>query len=957
MPLTPWREIVTPHPDIAKGRFHQAEFAANLGEVIAGNADTEYQDPIEFFARTHLTVGMQRLLATAVKQITGQDGEPIVQLKTAFGGGKTHSMLALYHLLRGESSVAQMEGAEQILNAADVNELPTARFAVIVGTALNPSRTQEVQGIMTRTLWGNIAAQLGGQEGYEIVQAADKKSVAPGADDLTTLLNEFGPVIILIDELVAYTRNIYGVNGLPAGSFDANLTFVQSLTEAVKNTERSQLVASIPESDIEIGGEAGQAALERIQHTIGRLEGIWRPVDADDGFEIVRRRLFSPVRDQTVHDAVCRAFTQLYDENPSDFPVECRDAPYLDRLRRAYPIHPELFDRLYDDWSPLDNFQKTRGVLRLMAAVIHYLWINEDRSPLILPGSIPLDSPPVREELLRYLPESWNAVVDKDVDGNRSEPRAIDEANTRFGEISAARRVARTIFMGSAPHGSGQAVRGLEEMRIRLGVVQPDEHVSVFNDATKRLTDRLTHLYTRAQRYWYDTHPNLRRTMEDRAAKLEPEVVETEIVRRLRQQTQRRGDFRAVHPCPASADVPDESTARLVILSPTTGHQASAQNSEALTTSSEILKERGNLARTYRNMLIFVALDSSEWDSLERETRRYLAWDSIVQEVDALNLDANQRREASQGKKQSDDTVAIRLNDAYSWLLIPTQEGTDPIVWEATRISGSDDNPVAKAVAKVRNDQQLITKWSPVLLKMELDNWLWKDEDHISLKRVWECLATYLYLSRLRDSDVLLETVREGIKTKEFGYANSVDGTETEILRIEEKLKLGNTNSVNETGWYNGLQFGSTGGSIYLDEASVLVKPDVAAKQLEMDAAQQPDSGYPVPPEPPPETNQGNAPYTTQSGQTTGTGTAPSQATAPKRFYGTVNLEPIRAGRDAQQVIEEVVQHLTGLPSADVKITMDIEANVLDGVPEDVVRTVTENCQTLRFTTQEFEEE
>ena len=939
MPLTPWREIVTPHPDIARGRFHQAEFAANLGEVIAGNADAEYQDPIEFFARTYLTEGMRRLLATTVKQVTGKDGEPIVQLKTAFGGGKTHSMLALYHLLSGEASIAQMEGAGQILDEAQVTELPTARFAVIVGTALNPARTQKVKGITTRTLWGNIAAQLGGQDGYEIVKAADKKSVAPGANDLTTLFNEFGPAIILIDELVAYTRNIYGVNGLPAGSFDANLTFVQSLTEAVKNAERSQLVASIPESDIEIGGEAGQAALARIQHTIGRLEGIWRPVGADEGFEIVRRRLFSPVKDQTARDAVCRAFTQLYDENPSDFPVECRDAPYLDRLRRAYPIHPELFDRLYDDWSPLENFQKTRGVLRLMASVIHYLWINQDRSALILPGSIPLDSPLVREELLRYLPENWNTVVDKDVDGNRSEPRAIDASLPRFGENSAARRVARTIFMGSAPHGSGQAVRGLEEMRIRLGVVQPDEHVSVFNDATKRLTERLTHLYTRAQRYWYDTHPNLRRTMEERATKLEPEIVEAEIVRRLRQQTQRRGDFRAVHPCPSSADVPDESTARLVILPPTTGHQARTQNSEALTTALEILGKRGDIPRTYRNMLIFVAPDTAEWDSLERETRRYLAWDSIIQEVEALNLDANQRREAARGKEQSNDTVGMRLNEAYSWLLVPTQEGTAPIVWEAARISGSDDNPVAKAVAKVRNDQQLIAKWSPVLLKMELDNWLWKDESHISLKRVWECLATYLYLSRLCDSEVLLDTVQEGIKTQAFGYANSVD----------------------DTGRYNGLQFGSIGGSIYLEEPSVLVKSDVASKQLETDAAQQAEVEPPQPPQPDFDGKEGEQSYDASEDQTEGAGTgtapAPTQAAKFKRFYGTVNLDPIRAGRDAQQVIAEIVQHLTSLPGADVKITMDIEAKVSDGVPENVVRIVTENCQTLRFTSQGFEEE
>ena len=937
MPLTPWREIVTPHPDVATGRYHQAEFAANLSEVVASKAEPEYQDPIEFFARTYLTVGMRRLLASAVKQITGKDGEPIVQLKTAFGGGKTHSMLALYHLLRGEASVTQMEGAGQILDEAEVTELPTAHFAVIVGTALNPSRTQKVNGITTRTLWGNIAAQLGGQDGYEIVKAADKKRVAPGANDLTTLLNEFGPAIILIDELVAYTRNIYGVNGLPAGSFDANLTFVQSLTEAVKNAERSQLVASIPESDIEIGGEAGQAALERIQHTIGRLEGIWRPVGADEGFEIVRRRLFSPLKDETVRDAVCRAFIQLYDENPSDFPTECREAPYLDRLRQAYPIHPELFDRLYEDWSPLDNFQKTRGVLRLMAAVIHHLWVNEDRAALILPSSIPLDSPLVREELLRYLPENWNAVVDKDVDGVRSEPRAIDASLPRFGESSAARRVARTIFIGSAPHGSGQTTRGLEDVRIRLGVAQPDESVSVFNDATRHLSDRLTHLYTRAQRYWYDTHPNLRRTMEDRAAKLEIEVVEMEIVRRLRQQTQRRGDFKAVHPSPMSTDVPDESTARLVILPPTTGHQARTQNSAALGTASEILDKRGDIPRTYRNMLIFVAPDTREWDSLERETRRYLAWDSIVQEVEALNLDANQRREAVRGKEQSNDTVGIRLNEAYSWLLVPTQEGTDPIVWEETRIPGSQETAVAKAAGKVRDDAQLITQWSPILLKMELDNWLWKDKDHISLKRVWECLATYLYLSRLRDSDVLLDTIREGIKTQAFGYANSVD----------------------DTGRYNGLQFGSVGGSLYLDDESVLVKPDVTAKQLEAEAAAKPDSVHPQPPEPTPQAKQGNAPYTTSSGQATGagTGTAPPQAAAPKRFYGTVNLDPIRAGRDAQQVITEVVQHLTGLSSANVEVAIEIQAKVSDGVPEDVVRTVTENCRTLRFTTQAFEEE
>ena len=205
----------------------------------------------------------------------------------------------------------------------------------------------------------------------------------------------------------------------------------------------------------------------------------------------------------------------------------------------------------------------------------------------------------------------------------------------------------------------------------------------------------------------------------------------------------------------------------------------------------------------------------------------------------------------SRGKEQSNDTVGIRLNEAYSWLLVPTQEGTDPIVWEETRIPGSQETAVAKAVAKVRDDAQLIPQWSPVLLKMELDNWLWKDESCISLKRVWECLATYLYLSRLRDSDVLLDTVREGIKTQAFGYANSVD----------------------DTGRYNGLQFGSIGGSIYLEEPSVLVKSDVASKQLEADAAQQTEAEPPQPPQPDFDGKEGEQSYDASEDQTEGAGT------------------------------------------------------------------------------------
>src|SRR5208283_3876764 len=176
------------------------------------------------------------------------------------------------------------------------------------------------------------------------------------------------------------------------------------------------------------------------------------------------------------------------------------------RLKAAYPIHPEMFDRLFNDWSSLDKFQRTRGVLRLMAGVIHSLWEREDRSLLILPASVPIDDPAVQFELTRYLDDPWVSVLEKDVDGPHSLPLQVDRENPNLGRYSACRRVSRTIYLGSAPT-LRAANRGLEDRNIKLGCVQPGESVATFGDALRRLTDKATYLYVDGKRYWYSTQP------------------------------------------------------------------------------------------------------------------------------------------------------------------------------------------------------------------------------------------------------------------------------------------------------------------------------------------------------------------------------------------------------------------------------------------------------------------
>ena len=214
------------------------------------------------------------------------------------------------------------------------------------------------------------------------------------------------------------------------------------------------MVASIPSSKIEIGGDNGQYALDALKNVFTRVGKPWRPATGDEGFEIVRRRLFEPISGKenfAARDAVINAFSKMYQSGKAEFPSECGEGTYREEIRASYPIHPELFRRLYDDWSTLDKFQRTRGVLRLLAKVIHRLWENQDGGLLIMPASVPMDDHAVKSELTRYLPDVWEPIISQDVDGPNSMPLAVDQEVTHLGRYSACRRVARALYVGTAP--------------------------------------------------------------------------------------------------------------------------------------------------------------------------------------------------------------------------------------------------------------------------------------------------------------------------------------------------------------------------------------------------------------------------------------------------------------------------------------------------------------------------
>ena len=934
--LKPWREVITPHPDVASGRFQQAEFAADLGQVYRGEGSDEYKNPRDFFQRTFITHGLQQLLAGAIKRLTGAGGDPVVELQTNFGGGKTHSMLALYHLFSG-TPVKELFGIESVLTAAGAAGLPKTRRAVLVGTELNPAKAhRKPDGIETNTLWGELGWQLLGIEGYQLVAEADRKGVSPGAGALRELFAKAAPCLVLIDEWIAFLRQLYGVADLPAGSFDANLSFAHSLTEAVKAASNTILVASLPESAIEKGGEKGEEALARLTDIFGRLESPWTPASTEEGFEIVRRRLFEPITEKenfAARDAVARKFSELYRSHSPEFPSGCREGDYQRRIEKAYPIHPELFDRLFEDWSTLDKFQRTRGVLRLMAAAIHTLWKRNDASLLIMPGNMPLDEPVVQFELMHYLNEPWRAVIEADVDGPHAVPLRMDQENPALGRYSAARRVARTIFIGSAPKLEA-ANKGIDDSRIKLGCAQPGETVATFGDALRRLSDQTTYLYQDGRRCWYSTQPGVTRLAQDRAAQQRDEDLLEEIRRRLRLETRSRGDFARVHACVAHSEIADEESARLVIIDPAEPHLSKNAASPAIKAATECLNNRGNSPRLNRNTLLFLAADRARLEDLKKAARDYLAWQSIEDDSERLNLDPFQRKQAHDKHEDAERTVVQRIPEAYFWLLVPAekkdgQAGQARLEWTELKASGNEAL-AARASRRLRSEELLIVSLAGSRLRLELDRVpLWRG-NHVAVRQLADDFARYLYLPRLRDSQVLAEAIADGLgliswAQDSFAYA---DGWDEQNQR------------------YRSLQVGRRI-RVSLDGGGLLVKADAAQAQLAREDA---------------ENHKTPAAEVGSSGQTAGESPGPAASTTGKpkpaplrRFHASVTLDPLRLGRDAAEIANEIVQHLMKQPGASVEVTLEIGAEIPDGAPDDLMRTVNENCRTLKFRTFDFE--
>jgi hypothetical protein len=939
MTMKPWREVIVPHRDVLEGTFQQAEFAADITAVRKGKALPEYQDAKSFFDRTFITEGMRLLLTQVIQRLAGRGGEPVVQLQTAFGGGKTHTLLAVYHLATRGVPLAELSGVSDLVDKASLMDLPHARVAVLDGNEHAPGQPWKHGKQQVRTVWGELAWQLGGSDGFALVQESDASGTSPGKEVLQRLLSSAAPCVVLIDEFAAYLRQFGEGQLLSGGSYDSNLSFVQALTEAVKQVPNAIVLASLPESDVEAGSQRGAAALRALEKTFGRVQALWKPVATEEAFEIVRRRLFGSVRDMKARETICRAFADMYVAEGAKLPSETQEGRYLERLVQAYPIHPEVFDRLYEDWTTIEGFQRTRGVLKLMAKVIYRLWKDENKDLLIMPGSLPLQDGTTRNELMYYLPPGWDPVIERDIDGDRAETTELESREPRFGQVNAARRVARTLFLGTAPASTSTkvSIRGLDRGRVLLGCLQPGQVSSLYSDALNRLADRLHYLNSSGDtaqdstRFWFDTRANLRREMEDRKRRFDDKTeVRHKIEQSLKDVERTVILFGGVHTFTPHGDVPDDSVLRLVILPPEKWY-ARDEPSIAREAVLETMRNNGSKPRLRWNRLLFLAADNGLLSRLFDVTRTALAWKSIVDDIHEKRLIADQLRD-DQAKKElrsAEDVIPRAVRECYRWLLCPSQDSatsTDAHV-EAFPINTSSPS-TSREVERICGENELVIEnWSPIHLRTKLRDLYWTEgQPATRAMTFWEDSLRYLYLPRFKDREVLAKAIRTGAASQDFfGIAYG---------KFE--------------GRYDGFQFGSD--SAQMDDTLMLIEPEVAREYAERQKAPvivQPDSAPPT----------GGTLGATSVGTAFASigGGEPAKESRSRSVHLSAEISPASAKMRLAELADEIITQLVSDPNAEVKVVLEISAEFGTGVSDQVKRAVNENARSLSLKAPDWE--
>ncbi|ADQ40239.1 ATPase [Caldicellulosiruptor acetigenus I77R1B] len=738
-----WWQVVTPHKDIREKSFSEAVFAADLGNVLSNSAPLEYQDARTFFSKTYVTSGIKNLVKNVLMRLCRGKGDPVIQLQTPFGGGKTHSLLVLYHLINSFDEVSHLPQIKELLT--DFPEFKGAKVAAFAGTLADP--------IKGRTPWGEIAYQLGC---YEIVEEHDKKRVSPGKERIMEILKKSGPTLILIDELLEYIVKANRVERLENITQGQTIAFLQELTEAVSTADRCVLVLTLPASVLEQYSEDAEKALAQLQKVSGRVESIYIPVEGVEIYEVIRKRLFEDLGDLAIHRKVAENYFNLYQHIGNEVPTEVRQKEYRDKIEKAYPFHPELIDVLYERWGSFPTFQRTRGVLRLLAEIVADLYEKKTFAPLIQSSLIDLNNASIRHEFIKHIGNEYDSVVRADI---LNKATTIDsEMGSEYEKYSIARGLATATFLYSF---SGGERRGITRPWLRITLLREGIPSTIVGDALSKLEDSLYYFHADQGNYLFKNQPNLNRIIVDREEMIASET--ERVTETVRQEIEKltRGRF-SVYIWPQnSADIPDTKNVKIILLPP--HKQWNSQEYEDF--AKDLIENAGTTFRVYRNTVFLVGPDTNIYSNLEKTIIRYLALKSIQREVNILNLSSASQDELEEKLKDAQSKIPFQIINTYRYILL---YNNGSLTWKDMGIysSGQPTSIVERVIQYLRQEEKLLPKPT---IKLILTRAMGETEAEKSLEEIYTVFLKTSNLPCIESEQGLLEAVKEGVKNGLLG--------------------------------------------------------------------------------------------------------------------------------------------------------------------------------------------
>lgn len=672
--LVPWFRNVTPHLDIRSSQLDESVFAANLGDVARGSSREIYLNPTLFFSKTYFTMGLKNVAKRVIKGLNGgEDAENrVISLQTGFGGGKTHTLISLYHLAAWGKKAATSSSVKDLFQAVDEPMFEKANIGVFTNTTNDPTQGREIDGIHIQTVWGELAYQLGGKPAYEIVQANDENRTAPKGL-FKQVLEKTQPALILMDELADYCVSAAGVTVGNSTLSDQTISFVQELSEAIATTDRCVLVASLPQSEAEMtNSQHTSQILTSLSARLGRVGADTKPVAEDEIFEVIRYRLFEDLGNEQHKESAISAYMNLYQSLISEIPDHAQTMEYKEKLRKSYPFHPELIDMFRVRWASNHDFQRTRGVLRLLASIVADLWQRQGSlvgtQALIHTSDLEfknLDA--LSGQLVRLYGSGFDAVITADVSGGSSNAFLIDSDKTDYGNYRLTQGIASTILLGS--FGSGGINRGISVEEIKLCTIKPDSfNHNHINGALDALEGKAFYLYysstgSTSRRYWFYTKPNINILINQARNDVKTADLNSEILNRIHKRASSIHSFNTL--VDPGAEIPEQKRLTLIILGPQYLANPEQVTKETKKHIEQLATKKGTGERIYRNTMLFLICSEYGKSRVNSELKNYLACEKIKQDYRG-QLEADQKEDLRKRSEEHNKQAAYYLAEAYS---------------------------------------------------------------------------------------------------------------------------------------------------------------------------------------------------------------------------------------------------------------------------------------------------